>query len=321
MKLTITRRKVLAGCVAFLSTVKGTRGQTLRVPRVAIVTSGPGDRIRDWIKDTLKTLGYEEGKNLVIDFREANGRYAELPRLLAEVIAFNPDVIVAEATPAIAAAQKLTTTIPIIMAPSTDPVGLGFVQSFARPGGNITGIANMFDDLTAKMLDVVKLVFPQARKLGILSSANPSHPPRVATAIRAAGAVGIVAESFVAPNPEDLEGAFANMKAARCDVVYVLADPPRAALPPLAIKYNLPAVYQVSTYPGMGALMAYGPDIHDVFIRAAHYVDRILKGGRPAEMPVEQPTKFVMVINLRTARTMNLSIPERVLLMADEVIE
>jgi len=179
----------------------------------------------------------------------------------------------------------------------------------------------MFDDLTAKTLDIVRLVFPDVKKIGILTSANPSHPPLAGVAIRTSSAIGVSAESFVAPNPEDVEKAFADMKAANCEIVYVLADPPRPTLPPLAIKYGLPAVYQVSTYPKLGALMSYGPDIQGIFVRAAHYVDRILKGGSPTDMPIEQPTKFVFVINLRTAKAMNLVIPERVLLMADEVIE
>jgi len=128
--------------------------------------------------------------------------------------------------------------------------------------------------------------------------------------------------SFAAPNPDDVEKAFADMKAANCDIVYVLADPPRPNLPPIAVKYGLSAVYQVSSYPKLlGALMSYGPDIEGIFVRAAHYVDRILKGGSPADMPVERPTKFVFVINLRSAKAMNLIIPERVLLMADEIIE
>ena len=316
-----TRREVLGG-IALCGTAGRVFGEPSRPQRVALVTSGSGVLILEWIRGTLRTLGYEEGKNLVIDFREANGHYAELPKLVAEVIALNPDIIVAEATPAVAAAQQLTSTIPIVMAPSTDPVGSGFVKSFARPGGNITGVANMFDDTTAKTLDIVRLVFPDAKKIGILTSTNPRHPPLATVAIRTAGAIGISAESFVAPNPDDVEKAFADMKAANCEIVYVLADPPRPNLPPLAIKYGLPAVYQVSSYPKrLGALMSYGPDIESVFVRAAHYVDRILKGGSPADMPIEQPTKFVFVINLRTAKAMNLIIPERVLLMADEIIE
>jgi putative tryptophan/tyrosine transport system substrate-binding protein len=316
-----TRRAVLAGGIALCGTAGRAFGEPSRPQRVALVTSGRGVNILEWIRGTLRNLGYEEGKNLIIDFREANGHYAELPKLLAEAIALNPDVIIAEATPAIAAAQQLTSTIPIVMAPSTDPVGAGFVKSFARPGGNITGVANMFDDLTAKTLDIVRLVFPDVQKIGILTSANPTHPPLAKVAIRASGAIGISAESFAAPNPEDVEKAFVDMKAANCEIVYVLADPPRPTLPPLAIKYGLPVVSQVNSYPKIGALMSYGPDIQSIFVRAAHYADRVLKGGSPAEMPIQQPTKFVFVINLRTAKGMNLIIPERVLLLADEVIE
>jgi putative ABC transport system substrate-binding protein len=317
-----TRREVLAGGIALCGTAGRVFGEPSRPQRIALVTSGRGVEILGLIRGALRTLGYEESKNLVIDFREANGRYAELPKLLADVIALNPNVIVAEATPAVAAAQQLTSTIPIVMAPSTDPIGSGFVKTFARPGGNITGVANMFDDLTAKTLDIVRLVFPGVKKIGILTSANPSHPPLVKIAIGAAAAIGISAESFTAPNPEDVEKAFADMKAANCEIVYVLADPPRPTLPPLATKYGLPAVYQVSSYPKLlGALMSYGPHIESIFVRAAHYVDRILQGGSPADMPVERPTKFVFVINLRSAKAMNLIIPERVLLMADEIIE
>src|SRR5262245_2129698 len=304
MRRSTTRREVLAVGLALCGTAGRVFAEPSRPRRVALVTSGRGVEILEWIKGTLRTLGYEEGKNLVIDLRQANGRYAELPKLLAEVIAVNPEVIVAEATPAVAAAQQLTSTIPIVMAPATDPVGSGFVKSLAHPGGNITGVANTFDDLTAETLDIVRLVFPDVKKIGILTSSNPSHPPLVNVAIRASGAIGISAEGFVASNPEDLDKVFANMKAANCDVVYVLADPPRPTLPPLAIKYGLPAVCQVSAYPSLGALMSYGPDIKSLFVRAAHYVDRILKGGSPADMPVEQPTKFVFVINLQTAKAL-----------------
>jgi putative ABC transport system substrate-binding protein len=321
MRRPTTRRRVLAGGIAVFATTALAEAAQLRTRRVALVTSGRGVEVLEWIKVTLRTLGYEEGRNLDIDFRQANGRYAVLPDLMAEVIALNPDVIVAEATPAIAAAQRLTSTIPIVMSPATDPIGSGFVKSFARPGGNITGLANMFGDLTAKTLDFVRLIFPDVKKIGILTSSNPTHPPLADVAIRAAGAIDIAAEQFVAPDPEDIDRAFAAMKAANCEVVYVLADPPRPALPPIALRYGLPAVYQVSTYPDLGGLMCYGPDIHALFVRTAHYIDRIFKGGDPAEIPVEQPTKFVFVINLRTAKAMNLSIPERVLLMADRVIE
>jgi ABC-type uncharacterized transport system substrate-binding protein len=288
---------------------------------VGLVTSGEGDRILRWFRDAFKEKGYYEGKNLIIELRAAKGRYSLLPDLVAELVALRPHVIIAEATPAIAAAQRATSTIPIIMSPSTDPIGSGFIKSFAKPGGNITGVANMFADLTAKTLESIRLIFPKARKIGVLTSNNPTHPAFVDVVVKAADAIGISAERFVAPNPEDLERAFADMHAAECEVVYVLADPPRRALPSIALKYRLPTVFQVTNYPDMGGLMAYGPDIKALFVLAAEYVDRILKGAVPADLPVEQPTKFELVINVQTAKALQIAIPEQALLLADRVIE
>jgi putative ABC transport system substrate-binding protein len=245
-----------------------------------------------------------------------------LPALVDELIALKPDLIIAEATPAVAAAQKATATIPIIMAPASDPIGSGFVKSFTHPGGNITGVANMFGDTTTKTLDIIRLVFPDAKKIGVLISNNPSHPPLAELAVRAAETVSISASHFVARNPEDLETAFAQMKAANCDVVYVLADPPRPSLPPIALRAGLPTIFQVSSYVAQyDGLMSYGPDIRSFFTKAVEYADRIIKGADPKEVPVEQPTTFEFVINLRTAQALGVAIPERVLLMADRVIE
>jgi putative ABC transport system substrate-binding protein len=316
----VTRRVWLASGFAFFIAGRAS-AQSSRSWRVALVTSGRSAEILEWIRGALTTLGYQEGKNLIIDFREANGRYALLPGLVAELIARKPDVIIAEATPAVAAAQQATSTIPIVMAPASDPINSGFVKSFAHPGGNITGVANMFGDLTAKTLDILRLVFPNTKKIGVLISNNPTHPGLFDVARKAADTIGISAERFIAPNPEDLEKAFAEMKAAHCEVVYVLADPPRPALPPIAANLQLPTVFQVSTYVKIGGLMSNGPDIQAFFTKAASYVDRILKGGNPAEMPVEQPTTFQFAVNLRTAKALGVTIPEQVLLMADEVIE
>lgn len=286
---------------------------------MALVTSGSGGLILELIRISLASLGYEEGKNLIIDFREANGRYAVLPDLIAELIPLRPDVIIAEATPAIAAAQ--TSVIPIVMAPATDPIGSGFVKSFTHPGGNITGVANMFGDLTAKTLDILRLVFPNAKKIGVLISNNPTHPALLDVAKRAAAAIGIVAEGFIARNPEDIEAAFAQMKDAKYEVVYVLADPSRPVLPPIALKFALPTIFQVNSYVSLGGLMSYGANIPDFFTKAAQYVDRIFKGAKPADLPVEQPTRFEFMVNMRTAKALGLTIPEQVLLMADQVIE
>jgi putative ABC transport system substrate-binding protein len=210
---------------------------------------------------------------------------------MQQLLLLKPDVIVAEATPAIAVAQKATTTIPIVMSPSTDPIGSGFVQSFAKPGGNITGVANMFGDLTSKTLDIIRLVFPDAKRIGVLTSNNPTHPALFEVARDAAATIGVSAERFIAPNPEDMEKALSDMRTAGCEVAYVLADPIRPALPSIALKYGVPSVYQVNSYAESDGLMSYGPDILALFVKAAQYVDRILKGSNPAEMPVEQPTQ------------------------------
>ena len=318
----LTRRRVLTGGVSFF--IAGAAiAEPSRTRRVALVISSGGYRaaIIELFGGTLRTLGYEEGKNLIIDFREANGRYDLLPDLVKELIALKPDVIVAEATPAIAAAQRATSTIPIVMSPATDPIGSGFVTSLAHPGGNITGVANMFGDLTAKTLDFLRLVFPNAKKIGVLTTSNPTHPGLFEVAKQAAAKIGISAERFIAPTDADLERAFAEMKAANCEVVYVIASPYPPVLGSITMKSGLPTVHQITFYVENGGLMGYGPDISAFYVQAAHYVDRILKGGNPAEMPVEQPTTFQFVVNLRTAKALGVTIPERVLLMADKVIE
>lgn len=314
-----TRRILVVGSLAAISFA---RAASAKVWRIALITSGRGADILGMIRTSLNSKGYEEGKNLVIDFREANGRYSALPALVDELIALKPDLIIAEATPAVAAAQKATATIPIIMAPASDPIESGFVKSFTHPNGNITGVANMFGDSTTKTLDIIRSVFPNAKRIGVLISNNPRHPPLAELAIRAASTIGISASRFVAKNPEDLENVFAQMKTASCDVVYVLADPPRPALPAIALKDRLPTIFQVSSYVTQyDGLMSYGPNIRSFFTMAAGYADRIMKGADPKELPVEQPTTFEFIVNLQTARAMGITIPEQVLLMADKVIE
>lgn len=319
MGKSFTRRTLMVGSLAAISFA---RAASKKVWRIALVTSGQGDFVLDAIRTALKSEGYEEGKNLVINFRAANGHYSALPTLVGELIALKPDLIIAEATPAIAAAQKATATIPIIMAPASDPIGSGFVKSFSHPGGNITGVANMFGDSMTKTLDIIRRVLPNAKKIGVLISNNPTHPPLLELTVRASATLGLAASGFVARNPEDLENAFAQMKAANCEAAYVLADPPRPALPAIALKAGLPTIFQVSSYvTRYGGLMSYGPNIRSFFTMAAEYADRIMKGADPKGLPVEQPTTFEFMVNLRTARAMGITIPEQVLLMADQVIE
>jgi putative ABC transport system substrate-binding protein len=273
------------------------------------------------LKRELGELGYVEGKNLSIVAREADGIYDRLPSLANELVASNCDVIVAVATPAIAAAQRATSTIPIVMSPSTDPIGSGFVKSFAHPGGNITGIANMFGDLTAKSLEILHSIFPNAKQVAVLMSANPTHAPVYQIAKAAAESLGLNTVPIIARLPDDLETAFKSIKSANCDALFVPADPVRLAIVPLAATYKIPALYQINEFVDLGGLASYGPRISDMFRRAAHYVDKILKGDNPTDLPVEQPTHFALVVNLSAAKALGISIPNEILIRADEVIE
>ena len=316
------RREFLTSGPALLYLMASGAAEASRPWRVAFVAAGIVGEEADTLRHSLRRLGYEAGKNLLLEVREARGNFGLLPDIMRELVSQNPDVIVAEATPAIAAAQRATSTIPIVMAPATDPIGSGFVQSFAHPGGNITGLANLYGDQTAKTLDFVHLVLPQVKKIGVLTSKNPTHPALFETAKSGASKIEISAERFIAGTPDELEATFEAIKLANCEAVYVLADPIRPAIPELALKFGLPVMYQLDWYvEKLGGLMSYGAETLGFFRRAADYVDRILKGGNPSEMPVEQPTTFRFIVNLRTAKMLGLTIPESVLAQADEVIE
>jgi putative ABC transport system substrate-binding protein len=282
---------------------------------------GPDHNLLEVFRQQLSALGYIEGKNLVIDKRAAEGRNDRLPTLVSEVIALRPDVIVAIATPAIAAAQRATSTIPIVMTPATDPIWSGFVKSFSRPGGNITGLANMYGDTTAKIIDVLQAILPDAKKIAILMSSNPTHPRLYEVSKAAAQYGGLSTIPVVAATPADLERAFQDIRNESCDAVFVLADPIRLTIVALAAAVPIPSIYQISEFVEAGGLASYGPNLSTMFRRSAQYVDKIFKGAAPAELPVEQPTKFELVLNLATAKLLNLSIPEATLLRADKVIE
>jgi putative ABC transport system substrate-binding protein len=297
------------------------RAQQQQIRRVGYLISGPPDTL-DVFRRRMAELGYVEGVNLVVEVRASAGRYERLPDLAKEIVDFSPDAIVAEATPAIAAAQRATKTIPIVMAPATDPIGSGFVQSFARPGGNITGVANMFGDLTAKTLEILRRVLPDAKLIAVLMSANPTHAKLYEVARKGAEIIGLSTAPFVAGTPADLDGVFLAIKQAKCDALYALADPFRPKIAELAAVNQIPAIYQYGVFvETAGGLMSYGPDIQALIAYAAVFVDKILKGAKPAELPVEQPTKFEFVLNLKAAKALGLAIPESVVLLADKVVE
>jgi putative ABC transport system substrate-binding protein len=275
----------------------------------------------DAFRKQLNELGYIEGKNLIIDFRKAEGHYERLPQLAEELAALRPDVLVAIATPAIAALQHVTSTIPIVMSPSTDPIGSGFVKSFAHPSGNITGVANMYGDVMGKSVETLHQLLPAAKKVAVLMSMNTTHPAQYELVRAALQSVGKSAFPVVAPTPDELPAAFQKMTEAQCEAVFVLADPFRPTIVSVAATSRIPAVYQYREFVEAGGLASYGANNAGMFKMAARYVDKILRGASPSEIPVEQPTTFELVINLKTANVLGLTVPPALLARADEVIE
>jgi putative ABC transport system substrate-binding protein len=269
----------------------------------------------------MRALGYIEDKNLIIDSRNGEGKAERLPSLVTELIARRPDVIVAVATPTIAAAQRATSTIPIVMAPATDPVRSGFIKSLAHPGGNITGMANMYGDAVGKSVELLHSILPSAKRIAVLMSTNPTHPQQYELVETAAKTLDLTVVRVMAPTPDDLEQAFDRMRQENCDALFVLADPTRPKIVSLAAKTKLPAFYQLSTFVDLGGLASYGPELKPIYRKVAHYVDKIFKGTNPAELPVEQPVVFEFVLNVKTAAALGLTIPDNIIARTDKVIE
>ena len=304
------------------------RAQPSKVWRVGYLSSAftplksPGDAvIFEAFPQQMNDLGYVEGKNLIIEARYAEGQFDRLPAFATELVSLPCDVIVAVATPAIAAAQRATSTIPIVMSPSTDPIGSGFVKSFARPGGNITGVANLYGDMTAKSVELLHTILPDAKKIAVLMSSNPTHPSLYEVARAAAQSLGLSTIPIVAPTPADRDRAFQDIVKENCDALFVLADPATTDIPPLAAKFKIPSIYQISFLVDAGGLASYGANLPAMLSKAAQYVDKIFKGADPANLPVEQPTKFEFVLNLKTAKELGMTIPESIVARADKVIE
>jgi putative ABC transport system substrate-binding protein len=236
------------------------------------------------------------------------------------------DLILAATTPAIQAAKQATGTIPIVMATAVDPLATGFVASLARPGGNITGLSMMTSDLVGKQMQLLKELVPKMSRVALLwNPATPSSPPQLRHAKEAASALGVRLQPLEARGPGEIDSAFAAMTRERAGAVIVLVDtafiPHRTRIADLAARSRLPAVYGLTDHAEAGGLMAYGPNVANLYRRAATYVDKILKGAKPADLPVEEPTKFELVINLKTAKALGLTIPPSVLVRSDQVIE
>ena len=274
----------------------------------------------------LRELGYVEGQNIAIEYRFAEGRPERLPALAAELVRLKVDVIVTGPPPAPEAAKQATSTIPIVFAVTGDPVAEGLVASVARPGGNITGLASISGELVGKQLELLKEVAPKISRVAVLQNpSNNAHPAVLRQADGAARTLGLQLHILQARTPAEVEAAFAAMRRQRAGGVLVLRDPlffaQRTQIVALAAKSRLPAVYGNREHAEAGGLMAYGANAPLMFRRAATYVDKILKGAKPADLPVEQPTRFELVINLKTAKALGLTIPQAVLVRADQVIQ
>jgi putative ABC transport system substrate-binding protein len=275
----------------------------------------------------LRDLGYVEGQTIVVTQRWAEGRHDRLPELAAELIRLRVDVILATQTPVALAAKQATSVIPIVMT-SADPVGSGLVDSLARPGGNITGLTFVLPEVDGERLQLLKELAPNVAPVAILLTAagNPAASLRSQESRRAAEKLGVSLQAVEVASPFDFESAFAAIRRQRADALLVTAllvtnEKDRKAIVELAAKHRLPTLYDRKEAVDAGGLLAYGPNLTDAYRRAAIYVDKILKGAQPADLPVEQPTKFELAINLKTARSLGLTIPPTLLQRADHVIK
>jgi putative ABC transport system substrate-binding protein len=309
--------------------------EAMKVYRIGRLSAGsPGlesNAREEAFRQGLRELGYIEGQNLVLEYRSAEGSAERLPDLAAELVRLQLDVIVAGGTAAIHAAQGATRTIPIVMTASFDPVQEGFVASLARPGGNITGLSFLSTELPGKRLELLKETVPQSTRIAVMW--NPVGPGYASRQVLlhnlavAARALGLHLHVVEVRRADELDTAFAALPPARADALLVMDDALVLSsrlggrLADLAATSRLPAMYEWREWVMAGGLMAYGPSLQDIYRRAATYVDKILKGATPADLPVEQPTKFELVINLKTAQALGITIPPTLLFLADEVIQ
>ena len=303
--------------------------QPKKVARIGFLSSLSPTVVSDRVeafRQGLRELGYVEGKNIIIDWRYAQGKTERLPDLAAELVRLNVDVIVTGGPAVNRFAKEATHTIPIILAFDNDPVGNGFAASLARPGGNITGLSTHYPEISGKQLELLKDIIPRLSRVAVLGNSTvPGNAQALRETERAAGVFGVKLQYVEIENPEEIESAFRAARKGHADAVLVLGSQVVTShakqFAELAAKSQLPAIYWSPEFVEAGGLMTYSVSITDLFRRAATYVDKILKGAKPAELPVEQPTKFELIINLKAAKQIGLTIPPNVLLRADKVIK
>jgi len=327
-----TRRAFLGSLtVGLLAAPLAAAQQAGKMPRIGFLSLNlaASPHLPEAFRQGLRDLGYVEGGNVVIEYRSAEGKPERLPALAAELVALKVDVILAGGPAQALAAKHATRTLPIVFTAAPDPVTDGLVTSLARPGGNVTGLSNLTTDLVDKRLELVKQAVPGVSRVAILwqpgGQGGRTGKDMLKEAEVAARTLGVRVQVVEARGPEDFDRAFSDMTRARAGVLTGLSGSmffnERRRLVDLAAKNRLPAVYPLREYVEAGGLMSYGPNLADMFRRAATYVDKILKGAKPADLPVEQPTKFELVINLKTAKALGLTIPPSLLQRADQVIE
>jgi ABC-type uncharacterized transport system substrate-binding protein len=303
--------------------------QPTKIPRIGYLTNAFLSALEartEAFRQGLRELGYVEGKNIVIEYRSAEGKPDRLPALAAELVRLKVDVIVTTGASVTRAAKEATVTIPIVMTNDNDPVGNRFVASLARPGGNITGLVTLSPELSGKRLELLKETVPRLSRVAVFgTSTTPGNAQVLKETELAAGALGVKLQYLDVLGPKDIETAFRAASKKRAEAVLLLGSPvlnsQRTKLAELAVKSRLPAIYNFLEFVEAGGLMTYGVSRNDLARRAATYVDKILKGAKPADLPVEQPTKFEFIINLKAAKQIGLTIPPNVLVRADRVIK
>jgi putative ABC transport system substrate-binding protein len=298
------------------------RAQQPKLPRIGILIPANPEPFWSEFQKGLREYDYIEGQTIQVEFRSAGGKPDLLRGLVEELVRLKVDIIVASGTPAVTAARQATTKIPIVMAPAGDPVGTGLIASLARPGSNITGLSATTAELGAKTLELIRDVLPSTRRVAVLANAVDPFSRPFSELIEDGGrTLGIAIQTIKVRRVEEFDAAFAAMDKGRADAVIVQPSLPREPTLDLALKHRLPAILTAPLLPQESGLMSYSAAQKDTYRRAAFYVDRILKGVKPADLPVEQPTRYELIVNLKTAKALGLAIPQSVLLQADEVIQ
>jgi ABC-type uncharacterized transport system substrate-binding protein len=302
--------------------------QPTKVPRLGFLTQSSASAVAGRIesfRQGLRELGYVEGKNIIIEWRSADGNNDRLPALAAELLALKVDVMISPGPGVTRVLKETTSTTPIVMAQDTDPVGSGFVASLARPGGNITGLATLAPEISGKQLGLLKEIVPKLSRVAVIGNSTiPGDAQALRETVLAAGHFEVYLRYLDVLDPKDIETAFRTATKGRADGLLVLGNPNlntnRKQIVDLAVKHRLPATYTRPEYIDAGGLMYYGTNYNDLFRRAATFVDKILKGRTPADLPVEQPMKFEFIVNLKAAKAIGLTIPPNVLVRANKVI-